>query len=69
LGASPFWLLRLLRLGIASKRGVDPQAIGAAREMALGAMYAGASGEEAVRRCIERRDAAGGEAFVGRLGK
>lgn len=48
--------------------GVDPQAIGGAWEMALGAMYAGASAEEAVRLCIERRAAAGDEAFVERLG-
>jgi hypothetical protein len=55
-------------LCIASKRGVDQQAIGAAWAMALGAMYAGASAEEAVRLCVERQDAAGGEAFVERLG-
>ena len=30
-------------------------------------MYAGAAAEEAVRLCIGRRDAAGDEAFVGRL--
>ena len=48
--------------------GVDPQAIGGAQEMAFGAMYAGASAEEAVRLCIGRHDAAGGEALVERLG-
>jgi hypothetical protein len=35
--------------------------------MALGAMYAGASAEQAVRICVERSDAAGGEVFVERL--
>jgi hypothetical protein len=35
--------------------------------MALGATYVGASAEEAARLCVERRDAAGGEAFIGRL--
>ena len=39
--------------------GVDPQAIGGAWETALGAMYAGASAEEAARLCIERHAAAG----------
>jgi hypothetical protein len=47
---------------------VDPQAIGGAWEMALGAMYAGASAEEAVRLFIERHDAAGHEVFVEHLG-
>lgn len=45
----------------------QPAASGAAYELALGAMYAGASAEEAVRICIERHDGAGGEVFVERL--
>lgn len=47
--------------------GSGPQAVGAAWEMALGAMYAGASAEQAVRICVERHDCAGGEIFVERL--
>lgn len=48
--------------------GVDPQAIGRVCEMALGAMYAGASAEEIVRLCIGRHAAAGDEVFVEHLG-
>ena len=47
--------------------GQDVSAIGAAEEMALGAMYAGASAEQAVRICVERHDCAAGEVFVERL--
>jgi len=47
--------------------GRGPHAIGPAKEMAFGAMYAGASAEEAVRICIERHDCAGGDVFVERL--
>ena len=47
--------------------GRELHAIGAAQEMAMGAMYAGASAEQAVRICVERSDAAGGEVFVERL--
>jgi hypothetical protein len=47
--------------------GRESHAIGAAQEMAMGAMYAGASAEQAVRICAERSDAAGGEVFVERL--
>jgi hypothetical protein len=47
--------------------GRGPHAIGPAKEMAFGAMYAGASAEEAVRICVERHDCAGGEVFVERL--
>jgi hypothetical protein len=42
-------------------------AIGAAKELALGAMYAGAFAEQAVRICVERHGCAGGEVFVERL--
>lgn len=42
-------------------------AAGAAWELALGAMYAGASAEEAVRICIERHSHAAGEIQVVRL--
>jgi hypothetical protein len=47
--------------------GRESHAIGAAQEMAMGAMYAGASAERAVRICVERSDAAGGDVFVERL--
>jgi hypothetical protein len=47
--------------------GQDVAVVGAAGEMALGAMYAGASAEQAVRICVERSDAAGGEVFVEQL--
>ncbi len=59
--------MKAIRLSLALLGGVDRQAIGGARAMALGAIYAGASAEEAARLCIEQR-AAGGEAVVGRLG-
>jgi len=47
--------------------GREPQATGGSAMVALGAMYAGASAEEAVRICIERHDCAGGDVFVERL--
>ncbi len=47
--------------------GWEPQATGGPAMIALGAMYAGASAEEAVRICIARHDCAGGEVFVERL--
>ena len=45
----------------------EAQAIGGAWQLALGAMYAGASAEQAVRICIERSEYAAGEVFVARL--
>jgi hypothetical protein len=47
--------------------GREPQSIGGAWQLALGAMYAGASSEEAVRICVERSQYAAGEVFVARL--
>jgi hypothetical protein len=47
--------------------GRGPLALGAAEGMAFGAMYAGASAEEAVRVCVERHADCGGEVFVERL--
>jgi hypothetical protein len=45
----------------------QPQAIGGAWEMALGAMYAGASAEQAVSICASRHRYSGGRVFVERL--
>lgn len=45
----------------------QPAASGVASQLALGAMYAGASAEQAVHICVERHDGAGGEVFIERL--
>jgi hypothetical protein len=42
----------------------SPAALGAPFEMAIGAMFAGASAEEAVRICVENHDSAGGDVQV-----
>ena len=58
--------MKAIRLSLALLGGVDRQAIGGARAMALGAIYAGATakGGSPVHRAARRH----GEAVVGRLG-